>query len=155
MYKLPVIYVTWTQTLNQVGCIYNFSTTLEILLYKVCCTVYHVWIISHIFVSKLLTMPEDITGKHCLIIIDIIIIKERKIEYNKKKTFSLKHILVLMAWTKVISVSDNNKTMLVSCYQSSVLVSSEQWLVWQLDTLTSSWSQNCIHACWGQLWVMF
>ena len=131
MYKLPVIYVTWTQTFNQVGCIYNFSMTLEILLYKVRCTIYHVWIISHIFVSKLLTMPEDITGKHCLIIIDNIIIKERKMEYNKKKT------------------------LLVSCYQSSVLVSTEQWLVWQLDTLTSSWSQNCIHACWGQLWVMF
>ena len=79
-----------------------------------------------IFVSMLITMSEDITGKHCLIIIDIIIIKERKMEYNKKKTFSLKNILALMAWTKVISVSDNNKTMLVSCYQSSVLVSTEQ-----------------------------
>ena len=45
--------------------------------------------------------------------------------------------------------------MLVSCYHSNVLVSTEQWLIWQLDTLTSSWNQNCIRSCWSQLWIMF
>ena len=31
MYKLPVSYVSRTQILNQVGCMYDFSRTLEIL----------------------------------------------------------------------------------------------------------------------------
>ena len=48
MYKLPVIYVTWTQTLNQVGCMYNFSMTIKILVYEVHSTLYRVLIISNI-----------------------------------------------------------------------------------------------------------
>ena len=48
MYKLSIIYVTWTQTLNQVGCMYNFLMILKILVYKVHSTIYRVLIISNI-----------------------------------------------------------------------------------------------------------
>ena len=110
--------------------------------------------------SYLLSAKIFIAGQHCLII-NIIIIEEIKTKYIKRKTFRFKKmiiiILALMLWTKVISFNNKNKTnlMRMSCYQSIVLVSTEQRSVWQIETLTSSWSQNYIRSYWGQLWFIF
>ena len=63
--------------------------------------------------SYILSAKIFIAGQHCLII-NIIIIEEIRMECIRKKTFRFKKliisILALMLWTKVISVSNTNKT---------------------------------------------
>ena len=84
--------------------------------------------------SYVLSAKIFIAGQHCLII-DIIITEEIKTKYIKKKTYRFKRML----WTKVNSFNNKNKTniMLMSCYQSIVLVSTEQRLMRQIEILTS------------------